>query len=479
MEILDVICRIPTLRELKLAENDLQGDLSMVLSNLSALEVLEVQANKLSSIPGEIGSLPQLRILNVSDNHLRTIPQDIFASKSLLELQASKNRLEGSLFRGMSNSGLHELHVANNSLTSLADGDAFTFPAIRTLNLSTNRLISLPDVSSWTSLTSLLVGENKLKSLPKGFASLQQLRTADLTGNDITQLDDKIALMDGLEHLTIAANPLRERKFLSMNTEDIKRDLASRLQPADDPATADVDLDDEATGTIEHSLWQPNRHGMLDLSNKALDNLDESGLKVFADQIHQVHLQQNIFEAIPTTLTLLSHLTLLDLSKNGVETALSVPLELPKLRELRLSGNRIRSFEPLTAHLTAPSLQILDVSRNSLSGSLPILRSSFPELITLLASDNGLSDVSAEALTGLRIVNLSNNDIERLEPRIGLLQGTLTGFEVEGNKFRVPNWQVLRKGTDAVLTWLRDKIPRESWKSDATEFFDADDGVAF
>jgi len=55
------------------------------------------------------------------------------------------------------------------------------------------------------------------------------------------------------------------------------------------------------------------------------------------------------------------------------------------------------------------------------------------------------------------------------------LHHTLTSFDVAGNRFRVPNWQVLGKGTEAVLTWLRGRIPRDSWRSDGTEFFDADD----
>jgi hypothetical protein len=73
-------------------------------------------------------------------------------------------------------------------------------------------------------------------------------------------------------------------------------------------------------------------------------------------------------------------------------------------------------------------------------------------------------------------VNLANNDIERLEPQIGTLADTLTSLNVEGNKFRVPSYHVLQKGTESVLAWLRDRIPRESWKSDGTVFFDADDG---
>ncbi|KAJ4378133.1 hypothetical protein N0V83_000966 [Neocucurbitaria cava] len=480
--VLEVIAQIPTLRELKLAENDLQGDLSTTLCKLTSLEVLELQGNKLSSLPDAMGQLT-LRTLNISDNQIRTLPMGLFTS-SLVELHASKNRLEGTLFNVDSVPSLQVLHVANNSLVSLHGSNFIQLPALKVLDVSTNRLTSLPDVTTWTSLVALLVGENKLTTLPEGFVTLS-VRTADFTGNDITQLEERIALMENLEHLTVAANPLRERKFLTMSTEEIKRNLASRLQVSDTTVTGlDEELDPDGNELAQGSKWQLTPSGTLDLSGKDLAELelDEATLGAFANEARQVHLQQNVLNAIPAVLFHLTHLAVLDLSKNSIEIALTTPLELPKLRELRLVSNKIKSFEPLTSHLTAPSLQILDISQNRLSGALPTLHSSFPMLLTLLASDNSISDVSAESLTGLRVVNLSNNDIERLEPRIGLLQGTLTALEVGGNKFRVPNYQILGKGTDAVLTWLRDKIPRESWKSDATteaEFFDADDGTTF
>lgn len=480
MGVLDIIARLPELRELKLAENELQGDLSVALCSLTALEILDIQSNKISTIPSEMSALTQLRSLNVSDNQLRDIPMELFKSTSLVEFQASKNKLEGSLFSVGSVLHLQELHVANNSLTSLCEANAIEFPTLKTLNISSNRLTSLPQVSSWTVLSTLLMSGNKLAKLPEGFIDLMQLRTADFTGNDITQLDEKIALMASLEHFTLAANPLSVRKFLTMNTEDIKRDLATRLQPIDIP---DADQEREfENGTTEDSAvskWQPAPSGTLDISGQNMSEIEEGSLEPFVEDIRQLHLQLNAFANIPTILSHITHLTVLDLSKNNIEIPVSSPLQLLKLRDLRLGGNKLKSLDSLTMHLTAPVLQTLDVSHNRLSSALPILHTFYPELITFLASDNSITDVSADALTGLKIVNLSNNDIERLEPRIGLLQGTLTAFQVEGNKFRVPSWQVLGKGTDAVLTWLKDKIPRESWKSDGTEFFDADDGASF
>lgn len=470
MESLDIVCQITTLRELKLADNALEGSLPQSLGSLTHLEVLELQGNKISNLPDEIQELALLRTLNISNNAIRELPSGLFTLGSLVELVASKNSFSGSFLDVDTVPYLQHLQIANNSLTALCQTGTILLPALKSLDITANRIDSLPDISSWTSLTTLMVAENKLKSLPEGFTSLHQLRTADFTGNDLTKLDENIALMEGLENLTVSANPLRERKFLTMNTEDLKRDLYNRLDPA--IADDDGDLDEVGSSSGNKNGWELKPSGTLDLSFQNLTEVDEEAIVEFSktNDVRQIYLQQNYLTIIPAVLSCLEHLSVLDLSKNNIAEPVIDSLTLPKLKELRLAGNKIQSLEAITKFLSAPNLQHLNVSNNRIGGALPSLRTVYPELILLNASDNSISDVSAEALEGLKIVNLSNNEISRLDPQIGLLSGTLTGFEVEGNTFRVPNYAVLRKGTDAVLSWLRDKIPS------ATDAFDVAPG---
>ncbi|KZM21982.1 uncharacterized protein EKO05_0005048 [Ascochyta rabiei] len=492
---LQVITQVTSLRELKLAENNLVGELPSSMASLTQLEVLDVASNKLISLPAEIRELTQLRSLNVADNQLRTVPMELFTATSLTDLNATKNRLEGAFFTVPSAPLLQDLRLSGNTIAALSGSDALDLPALRYLDLSANRLSSLPDMTSWTSLGTILLGENKIAAFPDGFFSLNQLRMADFTANEIAKVDERIALMEALENLTLAANPIRERRFLTMSTDDMKRDLASRLQP-DEFGAADDDVDDFLTGEQAPEVpngWTVTPSGTLDLTNRSFTELDDDALISLAEtnDIRQINLQDNLLQTIPTAFAHLPHLTILDLTKNCISSPLTNALDLPKLRDLRLSGNKLHSLTPLSAHLTAPSLQTLDVSQNRLTGPLPSLRDSFPALITLIASDNAIIDVPADSLSGLKMVNLSNNNIERLDPRIGLHAGTLTSLIVEGNKFRVPNYQILSKGTDAILAWLKDKVPRDakgrrdSWASQGTatgteggsEFFDAEDGV--
>lgn len=460
---LEVVFQISTLRELKLAENELEGVLPSTIEQLTSLETLELQGNKLTGLPVEIRALTHLRILNISNNKITSIPSEVFTSMSVIDLNACKNSLNGAFFEVDNAPHLQTLSLANNSLKSLSASEMVSLPSIKHLDLSVNRLLSLPNMTTWTNIVTLLVGENSLTSVPEGFCSLQQLRNADFTGNDIDRLDPHIALMEGLVNFNLAANPLRERKYLTMNVEDIKRDLMSRLDPELVPG-AEVSEAVNSEGEdvfVEGNGWKITPSGTLDLSSHDMTEVDAEAMTNFAQShdIKQLSLHGNSLVQIPTITFQLKFLSVLDLSKNDIIDPLSESLTLPKLRELRLGGNKMRTLNGLTAKLSAPSLHHLDVSNNRISGSLPTLREFYPELMTLLASDNSIDEISDTSLAGLKIVNLSNNDIARLDPRIGLLAGTLTSFEVDGNKFRVPNYAVLKKGTDAVLSWLKDKVP--------------------
>ena len=139
---------------------------------------------------------------------------------------------------------------------------------------------------------------------------------------------------------------------------------------------------------------------------------------------------------------------------------LQEPMALPSLVDLQIYDNKITSLEPLLRFLHAPGLQHLDVSHNRLSGTVPALRSAFPNLAAFHAADNKFETLPVESIKGMHSVILSRNNVMQLQPEIGLLwfEG-LKDLDASGNAFRVPNYRVLEKGTEATLAWLRDRIP--------------------
>jgi Leucine-rich repeat (LRR) protein len=466
-----VISQITNLRDLKVGSNNLNGELSPGITKLQGLEVLDIQHNHLTSLPEGLAELIRLRVLNISENAFTSLPFQTLHRLPLIELSAAKNKLEGVLINmeDVELTQLQVLDVTGNALTSLASG-GIRLPALHQLGCAANRLTSLPDMTSWQSLLTLAAEDNNISSIPEGFTSLAKIKNVDLTGNNLKTLDDRIGRMESLDIFRVSGNPLREKKFSGMTVEDLKRALSARLAPLETEAVQE-DLPEVFTSCPSSptrpssSDWPVKAGGVLDRSNTHSISLDPviAAETAANNTIRTLDLHHNLFKEIPSPTTLFaSTLTTLILTHNELttDTFLNSDFSLPFLKELNLSSNTISSLQPLTNHLRAPLLEKLDLSFNRIT-CLPPLRSSFPVLLVLLASNNSIKDLSPEAVKGLKVLDASCNDVESLNPRIGLLGGLggLERLDVSGNRFRVPKYTVLEKGTEATLAWLRNRIP--------------------
>lgn len=61
-------------------------------------------------------------------------------------------------------------------------------------------------------------------------------------------------------------------------------------------------------------------------------------------------------------------------------------------------------------------------------------------------------------LPSLAVLDLQNNDIGTVPPELGKLT-QIKNLQLEGNGFRIPRPQILVKGTEAIMAYLRDRIP--------------------
>jgi Leucine-rich repeat (LRR) protein len=473
----DVLAEIQSLKDLRLGNNSLSGNLPTSICALPHLETLDLQSNRLLGLPEAMRELVNLRVLNVSGNQLTTLPMDSLEGLPLVELDASSNLLIASLFPlGGANGhpSLQVMNVANNSLAALTFLESLHLPHLRSLNVSNNHLTVLPSVAGWTELITLAVGDNKIAQFPEGFTKLQKLRIVNFASNELRLVDPDVTRMSSLETLILAANPLREKKFLSMSAGDIKRELRARMTPSsafengdgddvpDSPVTvigAGDHMDENAT-----SSWQMKANGVLELVAKNLgDDFNDLLASYFqANEVRDLVLQSNKLTCIPPAMSFGQDLRSLDLTDNPFSGAdyLDDVVDLPFLQELSLSKCRLLSLDPLLAQLRAPHLRSLNVCANRLTGAVPLLRIAYPKLSTFLASDNKFEMVSADALRGLANVNLASNNIAQLPAELGLLWDEgLRHLDVGSNSFRVPNYRILERGTEATLRWLRNKLP--------------------
>lgn len=475
-ESLSVITQVGSLRELRLADNALNGTLTPRLSNLKNLEVIDISNNAITTLPPNSDEISKLRILNVAGNKLSSLPFELLVSLPLIEIDAARNRLGGVLFPACVSvlPGLKNLDVANNALTSIVESGAIELPSLQSLNVTENRLIQLPDMLGWTELVTLTATGNRLNSLPENIISLRKLKSVDLSRNDIKKLDERLGLMDNLATLRIANNPLRERKFLTMDTDTLKRELRSRLLPEESSENVEGDMTSiqapaPAAGinTAVSKAWRINPVGVVDRSSAHLEVIEPSDFDscIQENDVKTLILHHNLFTQLPQAMELLGNsLRVLDLSCNklsGGGSYILTDLSLPNLRSLNLSNNAITSLSPVVDLLSAPQLSEMHVSRNRLT-SLPVLRNAFPALVTVYASQNNISDLRVESVKGLQVLDVSGNAIAHLEPKLGLLGSEgLRTLVVGANTFRVPRRDVIDRGTEAVLAWLKGRIPEE------------------
>ncbi|KIX04326.1 uncharacterized protein Z518_05193 [Rhinocladiella mackenziei CBS 650.93] len=484
--VFEIVGQIPQLKELVIGENLINGTLELMSSHLEHLQILDLHGNGLQNFgPSALSQLRNLRKLDLAGNRFETLPWESLSILPLTELNVSKNRLSGVLFHGSPiPSDLRIVDASYNALEEVTEGE-FDLPNLRSLTLDGNRLARLPDLTRCKNLQTLRVAENQLNEIPMNFSQMQALKNADFGHNNIRSIPPEVARMDSLSSLTVVGNPLRERKYLTMSTTELKSNAEKKLDqslgttaPSGSTSLSDSDAD-------KHYRYKPS-HGILDLSSQGLTSIsnDDIDLGDSNAPIHTLKLSNNELSTFPVDL--LSHPTLkyslqsLDLSHNPLlhpTEYLSSELFLPSLKSLYIVSTGLTSLDGLTTYLKAPELLELNISCHRLTGHVPWVRAWWSNCRTLLATDNWFTSVDLEGVRGLEVLDIRNNEIETLPPKIGLLgnhppgarmPGKLRVLEVSGNKFRVPRLTVIEKGTEAVLKDLRRMIAEEDvpdeWK---------------
>ncbi|KAJ9604425.1 hypothetical protein H2200_011261 [Cladophialophora chaetospira] len=483
----DVISGIPNLKELFVAENLLDGKLDLTQKGgarplfLETLEVLDLHGNSVTSF-GDDGlfGFKKLRVLNLAANKFSSLKASTLPTWSLTELNVSKNGLSGVLFecesaapRDETFKELRNLDASYNRLERWAVNDKIEvwFPNIRSISVTGNKMTSLPSLEGCQNLVSLEVADNQLDELPSDFAQLRALRTANLANNNIRLIPSELATMANLTSLNLVGNPLREKKYLTMVTSELKLDLEKKL---DSPEH----LDDSSQTSISSSQYRfTPSNGILDLSSQSLATTPIAEIDL-SQEIHTLKLSNNDLSSFPTEL--LSHpsikysLKSLDLSHNPQlhpTEYLTSELFLPNLKSIYIVSTGLTSLDGLTTYLRAPELKELNISCHRLAGHVPWVRAWWPKVTTLLATDNWFTSVDVEGVRGLEILDIRNNEIEVLPPKLGLLgnlpdskekvPGRLRVLEASGNRFRVPRLAVVEKGTEAVLKDLRRMVKQE------------------
>ncbi|KAM4642253.1 leucine-rich repeat-containing protein 40 [Discoglossus pictus] len=300
-----------------------------------------------------------------------------------------------------------------------------------------------------TDLTKLILASNKLQVLSEDIRFLPALIVLDIHDNQLSSLPHAIGELTNLQKLNISHNKLEKLPLELAQLQNLKTLL----------------LQHNLLEEIPDELGQLNMLEELDLSNNNLTsisscigdltglvrlNLSNNKLKTFPDKIAKMkHLKQldctsNLLETIPAQLAGMDSLEQLYLKQNRLTFLPELPC-CKQLKELHVGNNQINTLGPEhLKHLSA--ISVLELRDNKLK--------SLPDEITLLQ--------------GLERLDLTNNDIGSLPSTLGNL-ANLKSLQLEGNPLRGIRRDVLTKGTQELLKYLRSRVQVPETKNGKAE----------
>ncbi|PHT41165.1 hypothetical protein CQW23_20019 [Capsicum baccatum] len=424
------IFQVPTMHTIDLSNNlRLHGTLPEFPSN-GSLETLRLSWTKFSgSLPESIGNLRMLSDVSFyACNFTGPVPSSIenlthlvsvdFAlndfNGSIPSFKLSKNltyaNFEGNLFTGeliSSNwdglENLETLDFSDNSISGLIPPSFFSLPSLKDLNLNGNkfygRIAELQNVTS--PLTNLdLIGNNLAGPLPEFFFQLHNLLRLSLSFNNFSgtvQLH-KFTKLKKLDNLDLSHNRL------SVDADISESDIALL------PQFLVLRLASCNLRTISF-LKNQTRLALLDLSkNHIRGEIPNWIWEIFDGGSHSVNLSLNQFTHLQVPYRF-GFLNSLDLHANLLTG--EVPLPPPKALYVDLSRNKFHGFisPEFSNHLS--NAQFFSVAHNKVSGTIPSSICNATDLEVLDLSSNSLDGSIPECLAeqSLMVLHLGGNNL--------------------------------------------------------------------
>ncbi|TRY87867.1 hypothetical protein DNTS_008919 [Danionella cerebrum] len=187
------------------------------------LETLELQHNGLRELPQSLFCKAlNLKYLNVSANALETIPPSSQSEESLSTLQelylTGNNLNENCAALLVGHHNLRVLHMAYNQLLSFPASKLSKLEALEELNVSGNKLKSVPStVSSCKRLHNLIAHSNQINVFPE-VLGLPEIKLVDVSCNEQTEILLPESLPSTLQELDLTGNSslMLEHKTLNL-----------------------------------------------------------------------------------------------------------------------------------------------------------------------------------------------------------------------------------------------------------------------
>ncbi|WVZ54559.1 hypothetical protein U9M48_005340 [Paspalum notatum var. saurae] len=407
-----------SLQTVKLSKNNLNGVFDFFwLRNCTALKNIDLSGNRDLAVDLSFrGQVPpfQLRTLMLSgcnlDNNIFAGPNFLGTQHHFQALDLSNNNLKGSIPSWIfTNEAILYLDLSNNSLIGSLDLMWCHQSNISVMNISMNQFEGkIPSNISliFPGLTYLDASHNIISGgVPPSLCNLYGMHFLDLSNNNFTgELPTCLLTYSSIGVLKLSNNNLGGPIFsgasmlsiafaLHLDNNNFEGPLPSNLSAATETSVAIMDLhNNKLSGKLNVSSWNLPSLQVLSVAGNGLTDEISQGICNFSDlqfldlsdnnfigympncngklTLRFLNASGNSLSGFPGALFDSSYVIALDLRYNQFTGTLDWIRRLSQIRLLLLGSNKFEGhISPDLCHLK--SLNVIDLSHNRLSGSLP------------------------------------------------------------------------------------------------------------
>ena len=323
---------------------------------------------------------------------------------------------------------------------------------VKQLRFAGNRLNELSTfITRLPSLQLLDLTGNALKNLPPQLGLLSELKSLRLAGNPLVELPRTLGMLENtLQELTFDRDtlqwPFTPQVFVS--TKDLLHFLSAFLTAQQESS---LDLCAGKWSEVPGEVFLETSLESLKLSNNQISDLDHAVGSLQC--LRELWLDSNNFNGdMPSNLSVLSNLTILDMHGNDLRRLLS-DLPFPKLKELRVSDNALEGIPWSIGNLRL--LSLLDVSFNQIS-LLPTELGQCASLKIFRARGNRIKTIPEDLskIPQLEELSLDHNPLVRLPMRVAIMN-TLKKLQYDIEHLQSPPLVVASRGSEYTLHYMR------------------------
>lgn len=348
---------------------------------------LHLEGKSLGSLDDRVTSLRNLLVLDLSRNNFKEVPAVVYDIPSLYQLRVDNCQLKdiGDIPANADSDNLALVSFTNNKISSV-DGNFFSFPNLKKVDLSYNQIKNIHKANKRTKINTTIqvidLSNNRLKEIPPVISRVTGLSALELGHNMIQKIDYGDFTLKNLEMLDLSYNPIADP---GKELYDIRT-----LKYLNLTGTLITDLSDSiAKLTALNTLLLPDKLRSLppgirnNKELKVLELADNPNFSSFPQallnltRLESLNFNGTKIHRIPDEIDQLKRLKLISFSNCGLSSVPPGLFSLPRLQRVDLSQNNIRSIPGELGNLA--QLELLNLENSPVDeSSLMKLKKAIP-----------------------------------------------------------------------------------------------------